>query len=90
MLLPLESATLTKEDSTQLLYHIASLYNMQNSPQTALKYFDKCAKSDGQNEWKTLCEQASGLLTERMQGSNAKDSAAQESGREDVDSNPNS
>ena len=90
VLLPLESATLTKEDSTQLLYHIASLYNMQNSPQTALKYFDKCAKSDGQNEWKTLCEQASGLLTERMQGSNAKDSAAQESGREDVDSSPNS
>ena len=91
ILLPLESATtLTEVDSTQLLYHIASLYNMQNSPQTALKYFDKCAKSEGQNEWKTLCEQAKGLLQERMQGSNTKDSAPQESERGKVDSSPDS
>lgn len=91
ILLPLESATtLTEVDSTQLLYHIASLYNMQNSPQTALKYFDKCAKSEGQNEWKTLCEQARGLLQERMQGSNTKGSTLQESEREKIDSSPDS
>lgn len=90
LLLPLESTKLTEVDSTQLLYRIASLYDVLNNAPSALKYFDKCAKSADQNEWKTLCTQAKELLQERAKSSSKEPPIQIDSAKVDSNASGNS
>ncbi|WP_143000239.1 MULTISPECIES: tetratricopeptide repeat protein [unclassified Helicobacter] len=73
---PLESKQLDKEDSQQLFYRIASIYNAQAKPKEALEYFDKCAQIDTQSEWRTLCVQAKELIAGNAGAGAGADSSA--------------
>ncbi len=70
---------LSPSDSQKLFYQIASLYNLQNSTDKALSYFDKCLKVSEQSAWKTLCKQARDMIIIQNIESKATDSSTSKS-----------
>lgn len=86
----LEFSKLNPQETQQLFYQIASLYNAQNDTKQALAYFDKCFKMPQTSDWQTLCKQAYDMImTQDLESSaneqdpeSSQDSSTEESIKE--------